>query len=616
MSRVHGSSTHTIDLQTATHTEYDAVVVGSGVSGSIIAYELSKKNYKVLVVEAGLGGDMSISGYEDYLNTFYSSTEKNPNSPYRKNKNAPMPRGSDVHTLTEKPDATSYIVQNGPTVLDGTYARVVGGTTMHWQGNTPRMLPEDFEMQTRYGKGIDWPISYEDLIPYYEKAEFEMGVSADIEEQSYFGMTFKEDYVFPMHKMPPTYLDLKVASRVDGMEILAGDENHVLKVRGIPQARNGIPNKSYNNGEGYAPFGSVSSHEAETGGRCQGNTNCTPICPVQAKYDARRTLAKAMQTGRVDLLKQSVASKVTTDPETGKVTEIEVKHYADPGVSDYKSGRIKGRIFVLAANAIENARLMLASDLKSSSGLMGCHLMNHVYLFSWALMPDRIGAMRGTQGTSGIEDLRGGSFRDQHAGFHVDIINNGWTYATGAPASDLHNLVENGNKYGKALKEELVDTLSRQVLLACMIDIMPDPKNRVSVDPEFVDPLGNLRPVIDYKVDDYSLDAAVFGRSVARRVFQRLGAEDHTEYSPFDFGYLEHKGEDITIYGGNHFSGTHIMGSSPEDSVVNSSQKCWDYGNLYLASSGSMPTIGTSNPTLTLAALCYKSVESIAQELG
>ncbi|MDB4729957.1 GMC family oxidoreductase [bacterium] len=616
MSRRHGSGLHSIDITTASETQYDAVVVGSGVSGSIIAYELSKQNYKVLVVEAGLGGDMSISGYEDYLNTFYSATDKSPNSPYRKNKNAPMPRGADVHTLKEKPDASSYIVQNGPTVLDGTYARVVGGTTMHWQGNTPRMLPEDFEMQTRFGKGIDWPISYEDLIPYYEKAEYEMGVSADVEEQAYSGMTFQDEYVFPMHKMPPTYLDLKVANRIDGMQIEAGGDTHTLQVRGIPQARNGIPNKAYNKGQGYSPDGSVSSHQSETGGRCQGNTNCTPICPVQAKYDARRTLAKAMRTGRVDLLKQTIASKVVVDPETGKVIEIEVKNYADPTVTEYQTAKIKGRVFVLAANAIENARLMLASDLKSSSGLMGCHLMNHVYLFSWALMPERIGAMRGTQGTSGIEDLRGGSFRNQHAGFHVDIVNNGWTYATGAPATDLNELVDNGNKYGKALKEALVDTVSRQVLLACLIDIMPNPKNRVKVDPEYVDAVGNLRPVIDYEVDDYSLDAAVFGRSVARRLFQRLGAEDHTSYSPFDFGYREQKGEAVTIYGGNHFSGTHIMGSSPEHSVVNSAQRSWDHENLYLASSGSMPTIGTSNPTLTLAALCYMTVESIVEELG
>lgn len=612
-------SRHEIDLPTVSRTEYGAIIVGAGVSGAIIANELvqKSKNIRVLVLEAGPGDDLSMAGYDTYINRFYSTVFKGSNSPYRPNPNASTPLETDFRQLQYgHTDAGGYMVQRGPVVLDGTYSRVTGGTTMHWQGNIPRMLPEDFEMKTRFGHGVDWPIGYRDLMPYYQRAEFELGASADVEEQSYAGIKFESDYVYPMRKMPPTYLDTLVAERLEGADFNLDGERYALKVRGIPQARNGIPNPAYNKGQGYQPSGSVSSHQDEVGMRCQGNTNCTPICPVQAKYDARRTLAKAMETGQVDFLPQAVASKVHVDPVTGRVSGIEYKRYQDPASPVHTVGMAKGKTYVLASNAIENARLMLASGLPGSSGLIGRNLMNHVYLFAWGLMPKIAGAMRGTQGTSGIEELRGGAFRKNRAGFHIDIINNGWTYATGAPYTDLDELVDNLNRFGPSLRRQIVDRVSRQLLLAFMVDVPADPNNRVSVDPAYVDALGNLRPVASYGLSEYSIAGAAFGREISRRIFQRLGVEDHTAYNPLDYGYMFYKGEGLTLNGGNHFSGTHVMGSAPGTSVVDVKQRSWDHSNLFLTGSGSMPSIGTSNPTLTLAALGMATAETIINQIN
>jgi choline dehydrogenase-like flavoprotein len=472
------TSVHPVDARTASQTHYDAVIVGAGASGAIIANELVQnlKDIRVLVLEAGPGDDLTIGSYDSYLSRFYSAGFKGSNSPYRANPNASTPNELDFRQfLYGRTDADGYIVQRGPTVLDGTYARVTGGTTMHWQGNVPRMLPEDFEMRSRFGQGIDWVMSYKELLPYYRRAEFEFGASADVDEQQYAGITFESGYVYPMRKMPPTYLDTMVGAGLNGMEIGVHGESHRLTVRGIPQARNGIPNPEYNQGQGYRPYGSVTAHQDETGLRCQGNTNCTPICPVQAKYDARRTLSKALQTGRVHFLSQAVASRLRTDPATGRITGIDFKRYEAPDSPAHTAGTARGHVYILAANAIENARLMLASGLAGSSGLVGRHLMNHVYLFAWGLMPKIIGAMRGTQGTSGIEELRGGAFRKRHAAFHIDIINNGWTYATGAPNTDLTHLVDNLNKFGPELRRELINRISRQILLAFMVDVPPDP---------------------------------------------------------------------------------------------------------------------------------------------
>ncbi|NME66978.1 GMC family oxidoreductase [Flammeovirga aprica] len=605
------------DHKTASEILYDAVIVGAGISGAIMANELSQKGFKVLVVEAGPGQDLTIPGYEEYVKRFYTNLDKDPNAPYPVNSSAPMPRPQDIKPLKKgEIDDSGYIVQKGPDVFDGTYAKVVGGTTMHFQSNTPRMLPEDFEMKSTFDKGIDWPMKYDDLKPYYRRAEKEMGVAANVEDQAYDGMTFDEGYVFPMEAMPPTYLDKVIADTVDGTEINLAGEKHELKVRNIPQGRNGIPNPKYNNGKGFVPDGAVSDHQAEIGERCQGNTNCTPICPVQAKYDARKTLAKALHTDQVDFLNKTIASKVIVDPNTGEVTSLEVKYYDEVGAEHYEVATLKARKFILAGNAIENACLMLASGLKGESELIGKNLTNHIYLFNWALMPENVGAFRGTQGTSGIENFRSGQFRNEQAAFHMDIINNGWNFATGAPYSDVADLVDNKNKYGKDLRKGLVDKVCRQVLFTFMVEMTADPNNAVTVDPQYKDKFGNLKPVVSFKIPEYTLNGLQYGRKLAKKLFQQLGAEDYTEYNPTDWGYIIHNGEGIVVRGGNHFSGTHIMGDDPKTSVVDTNQKSWDHQNLFLVGSGSMPTIGTSNTTLTLAALCYKTADAITNELN
>jgi choline dehydrogenase-like flavoprotein len=595
---------------------YDAVIVGAGISGAIIASELSAAGMRVLILEAGVGGDRTLSGYEEYLSRFYATAFKDNQAPYPPNPDAQMPRSTDARKIRPgQPDASAYLVQNGPFSTDSTYTRVLAGTTMHWEAKTLRMLPQDFEMRTRFGQGEDWPFVYGELAPYYEKAEREIGVSADVEEQSYLGITFAPGYVFPMRGLPLSYLDKMVAKGVDGMKVELDGEQCELKVRPFPQGRNGIPNRDYDNGRGFVPVGAVSTNQVEEGGRCQGNNNCVPICPVQAKYNAGKTLAKALQSAQVDLLAQTVASKVHIDPDTGRVSEIEYKAYRDPASPEHTTGTAHGRIFVLCANAIENPRLMLASGLASTSGLVGRNFMDHAYLLSWGLMPEPAGTMRGTNCTGGIVALRGGSFRRRQAGFGVDIHNDGWGWAMGSPYTDLINMVDTQNKFGAVLRRDLADRITRQLQLAFIIEVLPSESNRVTVDPSYTDQLGNMRPVLTYIVPEYTMRAAAYARHLARRIFQRLGAADYTIYDPNDYGYLTYGGEGYVIRGGNHLAGTHIMGTSPNNSVVNSEQRSWDHENLYLVGGGSLPSIGTSNVTLTIAALGFRSAKHIIEQL-
>ncbi len=630
MSNDHSKITYTIDHSTASQKVYDVVIVGSGISGSILANEIAKEGFSVLIVEAGPGKDLSLTGYEKLLNTFYTAVTKDNNAPYKSNPNAPMPRSPKVQKARlGHPNTDNYMVQNGPFVTDTSYSRVVGGTTMHWEAKTPRMLPEDFKMRTLFDKGLDWPITYRELQPYYRMAEKEIGVSGNVESQEFkhldpitkeFSETslYADNYVYPMHQMPPSYLDKCVAKDINGTTLELDGDKKELKVRSFPQGRNGIPNveyRKYNNGEVYRPVAAVSSHQAEIGERCQGNNNCTPICPVQAKYDARKTLAKALRTGRVDLLPQTIASKVVVNPENGRVTSIEYKNYKDVNSSEYESGVLKGKIFILAANAIENARLMLASGLKSTSNLMGKNFMDHPYLLCWGLLPENTGTFRGTICTSGISDIRSGHFRRKQAAFAVDIHNDGWGWATGSPYTNLLDIVDNKNKYGTALRKELVSQVSRQLLLAFMVEMLPETSNKISVNPQYRDRLGNMRPVVSFHVPDYSMEGVAYGRELSKQLFQRLGAEDYSIYDPLDYGYVNYNGSGYAIRGGNHIAGTHIMGTSERNSVVNFKQRSWDYDNLFLIGAGSMPTIGTSNTTLTMAAMCFLSAEEVIKDL-
>ncbi len=600
----------------ASREMYDVVIVGGGIAGAILAQTLSQKNKRVLIIEAGPGEDITLSGYEDYLTRFYGAASKDNQAPYPLNANAPMPRSSDARKITPgQPESSGYLVQTGPFGSDTTYTRVLGGTTMHWEAKTPRMLPEDFKMRKTLGLGADWPLNYDDLEPYYRAAEREIGVSADTEDQAYLGITYPADYVYPMRGLPLSYLDQRVDKGIRGTTVKLGEETFELKVRPFAQGRNGIPNPQYDGGKGFVPVGAISTNQVEEGGRCQGNNNCVPICPVQAKYHAGKTLAKALQTGRVDLLTQSVASKIHIDPENGRVTHIEVKTYHDPMAPGYTTSSVRGAVFVLAANAIENPRLMLASGLSSTSGLVGRNLMDHAYLLSWALMPEVCGTTRGTNCTGGIVELRGGRFRSQQAAFAVDIHNDGWGWATGSPGSDLELLVDAQNKFGRTLRRDLVDRITRQLLLAFMIEVLPEPSNRVSVDPAYKDQLGNMRPVISYNIPEYTMRGVAYARRFAQLVFQRLGAADYTAYDPADYGYVTYEGQGYAIRGGNHLAGTHIMGTNKHNSVVDDDQRAWDYPNLYLVGGGSMPSIGTANVTLTIAALCFRTAEAILRAL-
>lgn len=616
--------------------EYDVVIVGSGIAGSVMAKTLTQAGKRVLLLEAGLqaGIDLdpvrSYRNYQSYIQTFYSNTINATNTPYPDVTDAPS---SDVLQIkAQTPYDSGYFVQLGPLPFASDNLRAPGGTTLHWLGTTPRMLPHDFRMKSLYGVGVDWPISYEDLMPYYEMAENEIGVSGDVQDQNGPDMSpanYGKDYVFPMHRIPQSYLDQRWMRNTQGLRVFMNGRPYTVTCVSTPQGRNSDPNLQYKyagvkwdpvkqrlylpkSTETYRPVGAI--WDPTTGERCEGNAACVPICPVQAKYNGLKSLKRADHRHLV-IQAQSVASRLVIDPKTQAITGVEYKRYTDPVSKQYALEVAQGKVYVLACSAIENAKLLLASNAANASDQVGRNLMDHMVLLTWGLMPERVYPYRGPGSTTNIPTFRDGEFRKDHSAWISPIDNWGWSWPVFSPGSDVTTAVFTNGMWGKQLRGYLGDRISRQLLLHFECEQDPQATNRVTIDPRYVDNIGNYRPVIRYDVSDYVRKAFKAATEVSKQIFAANGIEDFTQYNPNDADYVTYDGVGYTWWGAGHIVGTHRMGFTPEDSVVDKNCRTWDHKNLYLVGCGNMPTLGTSNPTLTMTALTFKAAESVLRQL-
>lgn len=595
----------------------DVLVVGGGIAGAIIALEAALEGRDVVVLEAGEATGLTWDGYQSNIEQFQASLMKVPNSPWTNSPQAPSPSVADIVNLGDgigddpaPSSSQGYFVQNGPMPFGSDYQRSLGGTTLHWYAHAIRMLPHDFHMRSHYGRGLDWPLEYHELEPDYEAAEREIGVAADVEDQLATGTPFREGYVFPMHKIPPTYLDSWLERHLAHSTVRIGGREYPSRVVPVPGGRNSTPNPAYDGGKGFHPQGAVGN--PTQGLRCEGNASCIPGCPAQAKYSALKTLDKARRAG-ARIITQAVVTKVLARPRGGRVEGVEYQRWSAGEYGPQAPRTMHAKVVVLATHSIENAKLLLMSEFTNDN--IGRHLMDHPFLLTWAMAPEPLGTFRGPGSSAGIETLRDGHFRREHSSFRVDIDN--WGFGViGSPGSDVDQLVFGSGLTGTELRRRLSDQVNRQLMLGFLLEQLPDPANRVQLS-GLRDTLGNPRPALTYNIGDYTAQGAAVARDCATSWFREVRARELTDYSSIDWiahQPLQWGGQTLRTLGAGHVCGTHIMGSDPERSVVDRDQREWYHDNLFVVGAGSMPTIGTSNPTLTLAALSYRTARSVIRE--
>jgi glucose dehydrogenase len=546
--------------------DYDVIVVGAGIAGAMVAYKLAQVGVRVLILEAGNRNPSRAV----LVGAYAKASIKDPHSPYVQ---------PETDLKAPSPDSpTDYYEQpaDAKTPYKSTYERRTGGSTWHWLGHTPRMLSADFRMKTEYGGGpgfppgfVDWPITYADLEPWYCQAESEMGVAGSDEEwKNIFNSPRSQP--FPMSMIWPSYSDSWIAARINDQEF----EGVRYRVRSTPSARN---SKLY---DGRPP--------------CAGNSICVPLCPIGAKYDGSVHVAKAKAAG-ADLWEQCVVMKLDKDAD-GSVHTVHYKTYE----GDEKT--VTAEIVVLAAHAVETPKLLLLSQLANSSDQVGRNLMDHLSKSTFGFASEPLFPFRGPPSTSGIESFRDGQFRKESAGFRISLNNDGWSRKS-APYAEIIDAVMNKKLIGAALQSAVFDRVTRQVRLSCSVEVAPDANNRVELS-TMKDALQIPRPKITYAPPEYSYRGLAMANRAMGDIFQKIRATE------VDLG-------DPRAYdGAGHIMGTCRMGIDPNSSVVDPQGRAHDHKNLFIVGSSVFPTVGSPNPTLTIAALALRAAQDIGKQLG
>lgn len=521
----------------------DVVVIGSGVAGALSAYSLAKKGFKVLILEAG--GRINRA---DIVQNFTKTANRDFSAGYPNFSNAPRPDWSE--------NGNNYIENIGAEKLQIEYLRVLGGTTWHWNANAIRLQPVEMKMKSKYGVGVDWAISYKEIEPFYCVAEKKMGVAGD--ENLDNGSP--RSAPFPLPAIPYSYCDKIIANYLKkiGIEFVSR-----------PVARNSQPYQGRS--------------------QCQGFGTCAPICPSGAQYSAMVHIEMAVKLG-VQIVENARVDSFKTN-ENGEIIS------AVGSRADGTKFNAQGKIFILAANAIESPKILLMSanehyqnGIANSSGQVGRNFMEHQGMNAQFILPKPAFSGRGPQNITASYSFRDGEFRSKRAGFAMSVNN----------VTRLHEitdeLIKNGIKQPD-LDVEIRKRAIHQVEIETQMEQLPDFKNGIKLNWEKLDSSGQPQIQLHYSLGEYERAGLSYIEKTFKEMATALSAQK-INISP--------------SFGHHHPMGMTRMGNDAKNSVVDANCRAHDHKNLFILSSSVFPTGGTANPTLTIAALSLRATEYIA----
>jgi choline dehydrogenase-like flavoprotein len=528
----------------------NAVIVGAGAGGGIVAKELATAGLSVVLLERG--GWARYDQYND--DELYSQRTPALGNPFG-------PDDRRYCRVVANPNGSTRIVLPSQGEYNNN-AGCVGGGTVSYGAMAWRFMPQDFRLRSTYGAVKDstledWPISYEDLEPFYEKAEYEIGVAGDYTNNPFCGPRKKP---FPMPAFPynkEARLIVETATRMG------------LHPFPIPMLRNSVP---YN-------------------GRpaCIYMRSCVGFaCPVNAKAGTQNTvLPIALASGNCQLRTGCVAAEIIVD-DRGRARGV---RYFD---GDNQAQEQPADLVVVSASATETARLLLNSKSKlfpngagNNNDWVGRNLQGHCYVGASGLLEEEIYEEAGPGACVAISDFNHGNPGLVGGGMLAnEFIALPYLFCNIRPPGEP--------RWGKAHKDFQRRCYKRMVRVMGPVQEIPNFAARVSVDPAVKDAWGIPVCRLSGSRHPYDLQTGEFLSRKAEAIIKEAGATG-----------IWRNGPGLGLSGGQHQAGTCRIGNDPATSVTNRFGQVHQIDNLFIADASLHVTNGGFNPVLTIMALAY-----------
>ena len=577
-------------LEPSRKQQYDVIIVGSGAAGGMAAFQLATAGARVLLLEAGRDVDMYKEPktmewpYEAPYRAQLPPTEHPLNvaeyrmldRPYGMAKEvAPYKKVySYVGTRYNKP----WIVNEREHPYTGTpyawvRARIMGGKTLIWGRGALRLGPQDFKAKTHDGFGEDWPVSYDDISPWYDKVDRLLGISGTTEN-----LPWIPDGVFQR----PT-------------KLTCGEQ--IFKKAIAKMDRHLIPGRA-----GVTTEGLVHSRYRA---RCMGRGRCGRGCDLQANFHSPTALIlPAKDTGNCEVRPDSVVAEVLVDEAANRASGVRVIDRKTK-----KEMEFTAKAVVLAASTLETTRLLLLSKsrlypngLANSSGVVGHYFCEHIMgIRGTGFLP----MLKGREATNDdgrpvppyIPRFR--NLKERHANFI-----RGYHFQGGAGSSEFPGYAGGVPGFGASFKSRVRELYPTPISFGGFGEVLPRFENGITLDPEVKDAHGI--PVIrfNYRFGDNERKMLTDMASSIEEMLHEAGAEDiRISRDPLPEGWSIHE------------LGTARMGDDPKSSVTNSFGQCHDVKNLFLADGSIFVSAANQNPTWTILALAMRGSSYLAEEL-
>ena len=509
-------------------TDFDFLVIGSGAAGAAASWKLCKNGFKVACIDRG--GWMDPSKYPSTSHDWewLKRTSMNPVTGQRRNK-------------------WDYPVDDSNSPIAVCNFNAIGGSTILYSGHFPRFLPNDFKLKTIENLGLDWPIEYNDLRPYFAENEKNMAVSGLVGDPMYPDIE---------NLLPPVPLGL-------AGETLA---------------------KSFNaKGWHWWPSYSAIATRAISGrNACMNLGPCNTGCPQGAKSSTDVTyIPEALKMG-LKLFPETAVSKVMV--ENGRATGV--MGFDNVG----KPIKIYAKNVVLAASAIGTAQLLLNSKsetspngLGNSSGDLGRNLMIHPLGYVEGLFSEQLDIDIGPQGCMlySLEHYRSKN-ADHQLGYMMHALRGTGPAEAAVSAYDKRKL-----NFGSELYKSFYDFYRKQLVISIICEDLPQPENKIELDYSKLDRFGVPGVKLSYQLADNTKKMMAHGMARAKEVLRGAGAK-----KVFAFGPVRNTGW--------HLLGTARMGFDPQKSVVGPDGSVHDVQGLYVVDSSVFVTSSCVNPANTI----------------